>query len=1506
MPVTFVIGRAGSGKTHRCLDRICQAVAAEPLGRPIWLVVPKQATFQAERDLLARLGAFARVRVVHLEQLGEAILSEVGGVAVPRVTAAGRRMLIGRLLYRLHDRLAFFGASARRPGLAASIDALFDEFERSGQTLDQLGDLVDQLAHAAEEDGTPSLHTKLADLRLLYHEYAAFVGTDRLDPHRRREQVLKKLAGSELLRHADVYVDGFYEFTDNDRKVLATLAGGTTNVEITLTLPPESPVLTGVHRLPTDLSPFFRTERTYQTLWQAMAEAGAKIHEPVLLPGTERFKPEPLARIERLLFAPVAMASTTSGHGASSSSLSSSADDAGRTEVETSASPVVFFHAADPRAEVRAVARRIVDLLGQGYRQREVLVLARDADEYVHLVHTAFAEHGLTYFADRRRPATHHPLVRLVRSAVKVARDGFPTSAVMAVAKTGLAGVSQAEADRLENYLVEHRIAPAGWTDADPWAFVARPTAVDEEFDTLPHAAASEADEAMAELAGLDAAGAGAGAGSNASAVTVLPSPPRLVNAVRDHLRACLVPLADRLGRQSPAAPLRALAAELFATLERFGVRRSRAVWMKEDRSAAAAGDASAERADEHEQVWRQLVDLFEQMVDLLGDEAVLPGEFAEILESGLDAFDLAVAPPTVDQVLVGSVDRTRSPSHVRAVFVLGLNRGTFPYTHREESLLSSPERQELQKRKLDIDPPTDRRQLDERFLAYQAFTRGSEKLIVSRPLADAAGRATEPSDFWTALRGVVPEAPVVDEAADGEGTGGASAPPTTAAVAVAGLLMWARDLAEGAGRNAVPSGVPELMSRDRKGVVESEGSVLADNQTSRTSGAGEGRTAPVVGRPTPAADRNRTPPDPRKRPLAYFLTFTTYGSWLHGNERGSSDIDNNRFGAPQLTGDEARERRAYENLKRPPYTLEDADRRRVVRDTIAGVCDHRGWHLRVVHVRTTHVHVVVSATEVPERVLTDFKTYATRQLRAEGLADADARVWTHHGSTLFLYNDDSVREASEYVHDRQGAPLEPGPLTFATAEAVRSGISRAPSGATPPLPDGRGSLNARANGGGAADWRPQVYQWLARRAVDASLGTAAPEPYAAAEVDRLARLAWPSLSYANAAELSPAVAGRLFPSPLVASAGQLESMASCPFQHFLTYGLRLAARGGGDVSALDLSELYHETLKQVVKRALDKKVELAGVPHEQLAKIAKSAAADVAKSLKQKVFVADARGDYLLGYVGRMLEMILATLREQLGRGRFTPFVAEAEFGPGKKVQPPQIALPGGKALRLKGKIDRVDRSADGALSVHDYRMGDHRVVAAEVCHGLSLRLLVCLMVLDRADLKYQGRKLVPAAALCARLLRWHQRTDHPDEALKPATAEFRLAAKPRGLLRASYVKSFDTQTEAGASPVMAFWINKDGTFGRRDYSDVSEDDEFRGMLDYVEHKVAELAGEVVAGRVAVEPYLYQDVSPCPRCGYRKVCRFEPTVNRYRKLETLSRADAVARMKEAVAGQHG
>src|SRR5688572_6293328 len=103
MPVTFVIGRAGSGKTARCFSRTVEAMRADPLGPPILWLVPKQATFMAERELScgSGLGAFCRARVLSFDQLAVEVFAECGGGAVPQVTPLGRQMILGHLLRRL-------------------------------------------------------------------------------------------------------------------------------------------------------------------------------------------------------------------------------------------------------------------------------------------------------------------------------------------------------------------------------------------------------------------------------------------------------------------------------------------------------------------------------------------------------------------------------------------------------------------------------------------------------------------------------------------------------------------------------------------------------------------------------------------------------------------------------------------------------------------------------------------------------------------------------------------------------------------------------------------------------------------------------------------------------------------------------------------------------------------------------------------------------------------------------------------------------------------------------------------------------------------------------------------------------------------------------------------------------------------------------------------------------------------------------------------------------------
>lgn len=158
--------------------------------------------------------------------------------------------------------------------------------------------------------------------------------------------------------------------------------------------------------------------------------------------------------------------------------------------------------------------------------------------------------------------------------------------------------------------------------------------------------------------------------------------------------------------------------------------------------------------------------------------------------------------------------------------------------------------------------------------------------------------------------------------------------------------------------------------------------------------------------------------------PLAYFITFSTYGAWLHGDDAGSVDREHNQPATPFLAADPGRESQERTAMSGPAYEL-DASRRQVVLDTVREVCRHRGWRLFAAHVRTTHVHLVVHADATPEKVMNDCKAYASRRLTEAGFDSKDAKRWSRHGSTKYIWKEDYLRNAMHYALHRQGAPME-------------------------------------------------------------------------------------------------------------------------------------------------------------------------------------------------------------------------------------------------------------------------------------------------------------------------------------------------------------------------------------------------------------------------------------------------------------------------------------------------
>ena len=152
--------------------------------------------------------------------------------------------------------------------------------------------------------------------------------------------------------------------------------------------------------------------------------------------------------------------------------------------------------------------------------------------------------------------------------------------------------------------------------------------------------------------------------------------------------------------------------------------------------------------------------------------------------------------------------------------------------------------------------------------------------------------------------------------------------------------------------------------------------------------------------------------------PLAYFLTWTTYGTWLPGDERGWVDRWR-RHGEIVDKPEPLLEKHAQELLKGPAVVL-DEGMRTAAETALRGVSDEFGWMIHALAVRSNHVHLVVTAREeAPGKVMGLLKRRGTQALNGLDAANAKTRWWTEDGSKRLLYTEKAVRAAIEYVQNQ-------------------------------------------------------------------------------------------------------------------------------------------------------------------------------------------------------------------------------------------------------------------------------------------------------------------------------------------------------------------------------------------------------------------------------------------------------------------------------------------------------
>ncbi|MEF2964735.1 helicase-exonuclease AddAB subunit AddB [Paenibacillus sp. M1] len=699
MSLQFIIGRSGSGKSALVLEQITSKLREDPMGPPMILLAPEQGTFQIEQALVSapELKGTVRVQVLGFRRLALRVMQETGGAALVPISEEGKKMLLYKILRRHKEELKLYSHGSDQLGLIDEINDLYTELKKYNADFSKLEDHLRTLESASGESRL--LKDKLHDLSILYAEFDAELAKLYLDAE---DHVIKLAEGakdSAYLRGAELWIDGFHTFTPQEYKTLGVLMQVASSVTVALTL--DRPYDDGAG--PHELNLFHPTGSTYMKL-RALAESlGVEVKPAKLLDA----RPFPRFRgSETLAYLESAYEFRTPWPSS-------------RPPADLAAS--LSLHAAgNRRTEVEGAAREMLRLAREeGARWRDMALFVRNLGDYEHIVRPVFEDYGIPFFMDQKASILHHPLIELIRGALDVALRYWKYEDVFRCVKSEFllpldGSLSRGDMDLLENYCLASGIQGYRWTDGRPWKGV--PSLSLEEGEGSPSRSEGERLQLLERCR---------------TAVTQ--------------------PLSGFEKRLKRAKSVRDMCAAVYRLLE--DTEAPRRLDLMAHR---ALQNGQPQQAMEHRQLWSAVLDLLDQIVEMMGEEQLSAELFAGVLETGLKDLKLGLVPPAIDQVLVGSTDRTRT-RHVKHAFLLGINEGIMPASLQEEGILSDQERQRLGEIGLELAPGITRRLLDERFLIYGALSAASASLWLSYPSADEDGKPLLPSEVIRHIKRIFP-----------------------------------------------------------------------------------------------------------------------------------------------------------------------------------------------------------------------------------------------------------------------------------------------------------------------------------------------------------------------------------------------------------------------------------------------------------------------------------------------------------------------------------------------------------------------------------------------------------------------------------------------------------------------------------------------------------------------------------------------------------------------------
>lgn len=372
---------------------------------------------------------------------------------------------------------------------------------------------------------------------------------------------------------------------------------------------------------------------------------------------------------------------------------------------------VSIHEARNPRAEAQYVAEGIRYLVREkGYRYRDVAVITADMNVYADALEKACGMFDIPVFMDHKKSILLNAFVEYLRSLLAMAEENFTYDSVFRFLRTGLCGFTDEEVDRMENYCLALGIKGyKKWQQA--WV---RQT--------------SEAGEAELQE----------------------------VNHLRVRFVEKIQNLVFVLKQRKKTVRDVTLAVYEFISEEKMQEQLSEMEQKFQEKGELAL-------AKEYAQIYRIVLELFDKFVELLGDEQISLKEYCDLLDAGLEEAKVGVIPPSLDQVVIGDVERTRI-KNIKALFFVGANDTLLPGNASARGILSERDREQFLKGDIALSPGPKEEAYIQKFYLYMNLTKPSEYLYLSWSKVSGDGKSLRPAYLISDIRRLFPGLRTVDE----------------------------------------------------------------------------------------------------------------------------------------------------------------------------------------------------------------------------------------------------------------------------------------------------------------------------------------------------------------------------------------------------------------------------------------------------------------------------------------------------------------------------------------------------------------------------------------------------------------------------------------------------------------------------------------------------------------------------------------------------------------------